>query len=57
MRKIPLSEAAQHLPELLDQVEETGEPVTITRDGEPSAAVVPAQCYESLSGALRPAGG
>lgn len=45
---IPESEAASRLAELLAEVERTGEPVVIERDGRPVAALVPFSDFEEL---------
>lgn len=45
---VPVREFRSHLADLLDEVVERREHVTITRHGRPSAVVIPVDEYEAL---------
>lgn len=45
---VPVREFRSHLADLLDEVSERREHVTITRHGRPSAVVIPVDEYEAL---------
>lgn len=47
-RTVPVREFRSHLADLLDEVADRREHVTITRHGRPSAVVVPVDEYEAL---------
>jgi prevent-host-death family protein len=40
-KTLSVSEARKHLPALLDEVSRTGQPLTITRRGQPIARIMP----------------
>jgi prevent-host-death family protein len=41
MKRITLAELSQHLQEHLNEVQQTGEPLTVTRDNIPIATINP----------------
>ena len=47
-KTVPVREFRSHLADLLDEVADRREHVTITRHGRPSAVVIPINEYESL---------
>jgi antitoxin YefM len=47
-KTVPVREFRSHLAELLDEVADRREHVTITRHGRPSAVVIPINEYEAL---------
>jgi antitoxin YefM len=47
-KTVPVREFRSHLAELLDEVADRREHVTITRNGRPSAVVIPIDEYEAL---------
>ena len=47
-KTVPVREFRSHLADLLDEVAERREHVTITRHGRPSAVVIPVDEYEAL---------
>jgi prevent-host-death family protein len=49
-RRISFSEARGKLTSIVDQVERTGEPVTILRRGRPAAVVISHESYEERFG-------
>lgn len=48
MSTIPMSKAKTHLARLLNEVQELGERVTITRSGRPVAVLLAVEEYEAL---------
>ena len=46
-KRLPFSKARESLTTILDDVEKTGEPVTILRRGKPSAVIVSHAMFES----------
>jgi prevent-host-death family protein len=46
---VPFDDYRQHLREHHDRARETGEPLTVTRDGEPEAVVMSPQRYQQLA--------
>jgi prevent-host-death family protein len=49
MKTLPLAEAKAHLSGLLDELERSSEPVTITRHGRPAAVILPPEEVESIN--------
>jgi prevent-host-death family protein len=47
-KTVPVREFRSHLADLLDEVADRREHVTITRHGRPSAVVIPLNEYEAL---------
>ncbi|CAN5262931.1 type II toxin-antitoxin system Phd/YefM family antitoxin [soil metagenome] len=47
-KTVPVREFRAHLAELLDEVADRREHVTITRHGRPEAVLIPADEYEAL---------
>ncbi|MBW3621066.1 MAG: type II toxin-antitoxin system Phd/YefM family antitoxin [Actinobacteria bacterium] len=47
-KTVPVREFRSHLADLLDEVADRREHVTITRHGRPSAVVIPIDEYEAL---------
>lgn len=47
-KTVPVREFRSHLADLLDEVAERREHVTITRHGRPAAVVIPVDEYEAL---------
>ncbi len=47
-KTVPVREFRSHLADLLDEVADRREHVTITRHGRPSAVVIPINEYEAL---------
>jgi antitoxin YefM len=47
-KTVPVREFRTHLAELLDEVADRREHVTVTRHGRPAAVLVPVDEYESL---------
>jgi prevent-host-death family protein len=47
-KTVPVREFRNHLADLLDEVADRREHVTITRHGRPSAVVIPVREYEAL---------
>jgi antitoxin YefM len=47
-KTVPVREFRSHLAELLDEVADRREHVTVTRHGRPAAVLVPVDEYESL---------
>ncbi|MGY6662938.1 MAG: type II toxin-antitoxin system Phd/YefM family antitoxin [Glycocaulis sp.] len=67
MKYVGVLEAKTHLSRLLDELEKTGEPITITRHGKPLADLVPSrqprkkvparelvERFRALGGTIRP---
>jgi antitoxin YefM len=48
MPTITLSEAKAHLTRLMKELEEIGEPIVITRSGDPAGVLLPLDEYEGL---------
>lgn len=48
MKGIPVSEAREHLAEVIDRAQRTGEPVYLTRRGRAVAVVVDPVVFEKL---------
>lgn len=48
MTEMAVSEAREHLADLIDQASRTGEPVYLTRRGRPVAVVVDPEVFERL---------
>lgn len=48
MKQVPLSEAKAHLAGLLARVEALGEPLVITRSGQPAGVLISVEEYEGL---------
>ncbi len=49
MKTLPLAQAKAHLSGLLDELERTKEPVTITRHGKPAAVILTPEDVESIN--------
>ena len=48
MATVTLSEAKAHLARLIKELEQIGEPIVITRSGEPAGVLLPLDAYEGL---------
>jgi len=48
MPTVTLSEAKAHLARLLRELEQIGEPIVITRSGDPAGVLLPLDEYEGL---------
>jgi prevent-host-death family protein len=48
MTEIPVSEAREHLADVIEKVTRTGEPLTLTRRGRPVAVVVDPAVFQQL---------
>jgi prevent-host-death family protein len=48
MPTVTLSEAKAHLARLIKELEEIGEPIVITRSGDPAGILLPLDEYEGL---------
>jgi prevent-host-death family protein len=43
---VPFTEARENLTAIIDEVEKSGQPVTILRRGKPAAVIIPHDMYE-----------